>query len=124
MIGYHMLQGESSSLNNSPHKSPDSLAVSPLAVPMLAGPGTIATTMSLSASDHWFEVVSTIVVFLTMCLLTFCCFVLGDRLVRLIGSNGLQIITRLMGLILTVIGAQMFIKGVFGAYSTMPGIAS
>lgn len=124
IIGYHMLHGESSALHDSQHKNPDNLAVSPLAVPILAGPGTIAATMSFAASGGWFEVVSTIAVFLILCLITFFCFVFGDRLVRLIGNNGLQIITRLMGLILAVIGVQMFIEGAFGAFKKMSVVSS
>ena len=42
-------------------------------------------------------------------------FVFGERLVRFLGSGGLNVITRLMGLILAVIGVQMLIGGISGA---------
>ncbi|MCP4268833.1 MAG: MarC family protein, partial [Candidatus Brocadiaceae bacterium] len=42
-------------------------------------------------------------------------FIFGQRILKLFGENGLGIITRLMGLILAVIGVQMLIKGIYGA---------
>ena len=114
IIGYHMLQGEGSSLHSS-NKNADSLAVSPLAVPILAGPGTIATAMNFSASGGWFEIVSTILIFSTLCLITYVCFIFGERIIDKLGESALQIITRLMGLILSVIGIQMLVEGIYGA---------
>ena len=46
---------------------------------------------------------------------TFVFFVFGERLVAFPGSTGLNVITRLMGLILAVIGVQMLIEGIDGA---------
>ena len=59
--------------------------------------------------------VITIVAFGLLCLLTYVFFVSGERLVRVLGDEGLMMVTRLMGLILAVIGTQMFITGVAGA---------
>ncbi len=115
IIGYHMLHGESSSLHTHEGEDPDDIAISPLAVPILAGPGTIATTMSFSASGGWTEVLTTVGVFALLSIITFLCFVFGQRLVQFVGENGLKIVTRLMGLILAVIGVQMLIEGIYGA---------
>jgi len=41
----------------------------------------------------------------------------GERLVALIGESALNIITRLMGLILAVIGVQMALEGIRGAFN-------
>jgi multiple antibiotic resistance protein len=57
----------------------------------------------------------TIIAFGLLCLVTYIFFVSGERLVRLLGDEGLMMVTRLMGLILAVIGTQMFITGVAGA---------
>ncbi len=115
IIGYHMLHGESSSLHKSENKTNDDIAISPLAVPILAGPGTIATTMSFSASGCWTEIIITICIFALLCGITFAAFIFGRRILNLFGKNGLGIITRLMGLILAVIGVQMLIEGIYGA---------
>jgi multiple antibiotic resistance protein len=47
-------------------------------------------------------------------LLTYICFVFGERLIGAIGESGVKIVTRLMGLILAVVGVQMAIGGVLG----------
>jgi len=112
-----MLHGENSKM----HKPTDTvdadadIAISPLAVPILAGPGTIATAMNYSATGSWGKIIITMTSFSVLCLLTYICFIFGQRLVQLIGDNGINIVTRLMGLILAIIGTQMFLEGVFGA---------
>ena len=50
-----------------------------------------------------------------MCLMTYLCFVFGESVLARVGAGGLKIVTRLMGLILAVIGVQMGIEGVAGA---------
>lgn len=121
VIGYQMLHGEGSRLHAADPDDDDNLAISPLAVPLLAGPGTIATTMSFAASGGWVDVSATVGVFALMCVVTYGCFVFGERLLERIGDSVLQIVTRLMGLILAVIGTQMFIEGVREAFSLAGG---
>ena len=110
-----MLHGEGSSLHDAENKTPGDIAISPLAVPLMAGPATIANTMSFSASGGWSEIAVTIFVFTFLCIVTFASYLFGERVLSLFGKTSLDIVTRLMGLILSVIGAQMFIEGVFGA---------
>ncbi|MFS1523810.1 MarC family protein [Microbulbifer sp. 2304DJ12-6] len=118
LVGYHMLQGASSKLHTSQKKDGADIAVSPMAVPLLAGPGTIATAMSYSAADGWPEIIVTIVVFAILCIITFFCFIFSSKILSVAGKSGLDIITRLMGLILAVIGVQMMIVGVQTAMQT------
>ena len=115
-IGYNMLQGHSSSMHNSSQDTHDDVAISPLAVPILAGPGTIATTMSYSASGGWMEITGTVSMFFLLCIITYYSFIFGHKIIQFVGKDGLTIITRLMGLILAIIGVQMLIEGVVGAY--------
>jgi multiple antibiotic resistance protein len=112
IIGYQMLHGESSKMHASGRSEMEDPTVSPLAVPILAGPGTIATAMNFSASGHWRELIITITTFGILCIVTLLCFIAGEGLVKMIGRKGLEIITRLMGLILAVIGIQMLLQGV------------
>lgn len=120
MVGYHMLQGSASKLHSHSADTSDDddkdIAISPLALPILAGPGTIATAMNYSASGQILHIVITIIAFALLCLITFICFLYGAKLIEKIGQEGVSITTRLMGLILTIIGAQMFIQGVHDAY--------
>lgn len=123
LIGYHMLQGGPSDVQH-PAESEQivdrdtqlSVAITPLAMPILAGPGTIATAMSFVADGSVNEILITLVAFMALCLITYTCFVAGAKIVAYLGKAGLNIITRLMGLILAVIGMQMLIDGLKGAF--------
>ncbi len=123
LIGFDMLHGKQSSvhqLNDEDNqKCIDarlSVAVFPLAMPILAGPGTIVTAMSYSSQGGLGPALLTVAAFALLCVITFVVFVFGRRLLVLCGEGALGVITRLMGLILAVIGAQMLIDGIRGAF--------
>ena len=123
LIGFHMLQGGHSSVQHpsdeDKQKSREAalgVAVSPLAMPILAGPGTIATAMSFSAGGGLMEMVMTISMFAVLCIITYVLFIFGEKFVTYIGASALGVVTRMMGLILAVIGTQMVIKGLHGAF--------
>jgi len=123
LIGFHMLQGDQSSVQHPSDKDKRksleaalSVTVSPLAMPILAGPGTIATAMNFSTGENFMDMAVTIVVFGVLCLITYVLFVSGEKFVTYIGASALGVITRMMGLILAVIGSQMVITGVHGAF--------
>lgn len=116
MIGYHMLQGSGSKIHSADNQDDDNdISISPLAVPLLAGPGTIATAMNYSNGGIIQDLI-TIAVFFVLCVITYICFRFCNQIISKIGQSGLGIITRLMGLILAVIGTQMFIEGINGAF--------
>lgn len=122
VIGFQMLHGEQSRVHN-PSAEDQNLeaelgaAVSPLAVPILAGPGTIATAMSFVADGSPLTLAITIGAFLILCAITYVFFVSGEGLIRYIGQGGTKVVTRFMGLILAVIGVQMLLEGIRGIWS-------
>ena len=128
LIGYQMLHGSKSSVH---HPSDDdqrdsrdaalSVAITPLAIPILAGPGTIATAMNFASTGGTLELVLTIAAFALLCVVTFLFFAFGEGLTRFLGKSGLNVITRIMGLILAVIGVQMLLDGVRGAFPLSGG---
>ena len=122
LIGYQMLHGNQSNVQQptvedqqGSMQSALSIAVTPLAIPILGGPGTIATAMNYASAGGVGEMVITIAAFAVLCVITYAFFVFGQNLVRFLGTGGLNVITRLMGLILAVIGVQMLIAGISGA---------
>jgi multiple antibiotic resistance protein len=122
-IGFHMLQGNQSKVQHPSEEDKQnsreaalSVAVSPLGMPILAGPGTITTAMNFSAGGGLMEVVVTIAVFALLCVITYFLFIFGEKLVSYIGASALGVITRMMGLILAVIGTQMVTEGLHGAF--------
>lgn len=123
-IGLQMLEGNQSSVHypseEERHDSRDaalSVAISPLGMPLLAGPGTIATAMTFSAGGGIASIVMTISVFAVLCLITYLFFVFGGKLVGYLGASALGVITRMMGLILAAIGTQMVIEGLHGSFN-------
>jgi multiple antibiotic resistance protein len=123
LVGYHMLQGGEHSSVQHPseedkQKSREAeleIAITPLAMPILAGPGTIATAMNFASGGGFREFAVTAGAFLVLCVISYMFFVSGERLVKHIGDNGVKVVTRLMGLILGVIGIQMLLQGIGGA---------
>ena len=122
LIGYQMLHGQPSRVQQpsavdqkSSLAAELSVAVTPLAMPILAGPGTIATAMNFASTGRISDMFVTIAAFAVLCAITFVAFLSGERLLAILGRNGINIVTRLMGLILAVIGVQMLITGLAGA---------
>ena len=123
MVGYQMLHGGGHSSVQHPseedkQKTVDAgleVAITPLAMPILAGPGTIATAMNYASAGGVLEFIVTIGAFFVLCVISYLFFVSGERMVEYIGDNGIKVITRMMGLILAVIGVQMLIQGIGGA---------
>ncbi|QCU90934.1 MarC family protein [Thiomicrorhabdus sediminis] len=124
VIGMQMLQGSQSSVQNPSEKDRKQsreaalgIAISPLAMPILAGPGTITTAMSFSAGGDILPVLITIAMFAVMCVITYFLFIYGEKFITYIGASALGVITRMMGMILAVIGTQMVVSGIQGAFN-------
>jgi len=91
-----------------------SVAITPLGIPLLAGPGVIITAMNFSAGG-WANCIITIFSFGLLCIITYFVFVFGKKIKKIMGTSILKVITRMMGLILAVIGIQMLIDGTYSA---------
>ncbi|MCG2808225.1 MAG: MarC family protein [Coriobacteriia bacterium] len=126
VIGFRMLQGDPSAVQNPALHSVNSqdytttldMAISPLAVPILVGPGTIATALSYTGHGDPIRVALTISAFGVLCIVTYLLFVFGKPLVRWLGRTGTRALNRLMGLVLAVVGVQLLLKGIGGALKT------
>ncbi|MGB5996272.1 MAG: MarC family protein, partial [Marinomonas sp.] len=86
LVGYHMLNGHTSKMHSAQEHDETDIAVSPLAVPLLAGPGTIATAMNYSSSGGVSGILVTLSVFAVLCIITFFCFIFSSRILALIGK--------------------------------------
>src|SRR5712692_10482668 len=112
-----MLRGRTSQTKTSPEEEKegaqkDDVAVVPLAMPLLAGPGAIATVMVLMSKGK--GIASAIPVLVSV-LLTFVAsyYVLRSASIvqRVLGQSGVAILQRLMGLILAAIAVQFIADG-------------
>lgn len=116
VIGYHMING-----NHSPsykgmeqqavNSDPMSVAISPLAMPLFAGPGTITTALSLGNGGLRNQLI-TVVAFALLCVITYLLLRSAKQIAGFLGKNLMKIITKMMGLLLFSIGIQMIIVSV------------
>jgi multiple antibiotic resistance protein len=112
-VGFEMLQSKKSAVKHLENPSIDeNIAVSPLAIPILAGPGTIVTAMNYVTKSEYIHIVIVIAVFAFMCLLTYLFFRMSDKIVKVFGTNVISVIGKIMGLIIAIIGTDMIIEGI------------
>jgi multiple antibiotic resistance protein len=91
----------------------------PLAVPLLAGPSTLATLLLLqsSAPGH----TGGLLLALTLAWMVSCAILLSSTLLhRLLRERGLIAVERLMGLLLVMVAVQMFLDGLEGVLARRP----
>ena len=103
VIGYHMING-----NHSPsykgmeqqavNSDPMSIAISPLAMPLFAGPGTITTALSLANGGLRNQLI-TVVAFALLCVITYLLLRSAKQIAGFLGKNLMKIITKFMGLL-------------------------
>lgn len=122
LIGRDMLNGDSSEVhtptqedNAKSLEAELSISVCPLAIPILAGPGIIASTMSYVSDKGFSEAIFCIISMAILNAINYFFFVSGERFLSFIGESAIKVISRMMGLVLAVMGVQMIIRGVYGA---------
>ena len=117
-IGFEMLMSQKSKVHNTQHKETTSgLAISPLAIPILAGPGTIVTAMNFVTDTSYLHIAVVVILFGLMIGLTYIAFTLSDWIVEKVGHHLISVIGKIMGLILAIIGTGMVVEGVKLAFN-------
>lgn len=112
-VGFEMLQSKKSKIHHNEDIEPDEgVAISPLAIPILAGPGTIVTAMNYITDGSILHIAIVIVIFALMVYLTYLAFSLSELIVKKIGNHLITVIGKIMGLILAIMGAGMTIEGI------------
>ena len=95
----------------------DDIAVSPIGIPLIAGPGAITAAMLLSSQTpqlySYFTLIFSIFFVLS---LVYLILRNGNVILKLLGTTGIRVIQRLMGLILMVIAVQFVINGLISIY--------
>jgi len=118
-VAFDMLQGEvtRTKLNPQDEKAAaarrDEIAVVPLGIPLLAGPGAISTVMIYEGSasgDPWI-IVATFIAILVTTAATFVILKLGQPILSKLGRTGVMAMTRVLGLILAALGVQFVLNG-------------
>ena len=89
-----------------------SIAVVPLTIPLLPGPATISTMIIYAQrSRHWWEEAMLVGYGVVVGLAAYLAFASSGRISRLLGRTGIDIMTRLMGLILAALAVEIMADG-------------
>ncbi len=111
-IGFEMLQSKPRQAHTTHAPIDDSVAISPIAIPLMAGPGTIVTAMGRVSDHNYIHIIITIAMFAILCILTYLTFIGANRIIHILGQNMILVIGKLMGLIISIIGVDMIISGI------------
>jgi multiple antibiotic resistance protein len=95
------------------------VSVFPLAFPLIAGPGAL-TTVLLMAGKHAQQTAGTIVVLLVVPVVLLCALISllqAERIMRVLGETGANVITRLLGVVLAALAVQYALDGLRAAFA-------
>lgn len=117
-VSYQMIFGdrprrEAREADKATSEHASDVAVFPLAIPMMAGPGAIATTLLLSGdAGYGARLAIIIAVVLSVCLLCMLCFASASLIARTLGRTGNAVLSRVLGMLLAAYSVQFVINGI------------
>jgi multiple antibiotic resistance protein len=122
LMAIDMLRAQPSRTRSTPEESAErsareDIAIFPLATPLLAGPGSIATTMVfMGRSTAWWQALPVIGAVLLTCFIGYWLLRGATFIDRLLGKTGMNVLNRVMGLILAAIAVQFILDGIGAAF--------
>jgi len=117
LMAVHMLQARTSTVKTNAYEQSEAVekedvSVVPLAIPLLAGPGSISTVILFSTSmTHIVDKIALGVIILFVVLIIWPVLMLSEPIGNKLGRTGLNIATRIMGLILAAIAVRFMLEG-------------
>lgn len=95
------------------HEARPDPSVFPLAMPLIAGPGALATMVLLSSqnSGNWAALAEVQLVMLLVLVLVYLLFRISNRIERVLGPIGIVVLTRLFGILLAALSVQFVLDG-------------
>jgi multiple antibiotic resistance protein len=127
VIGYNMVFAKDEESRSKPqaaakHDAIQNIAIFPLAIPIIAGPGAISATIILgSKAQNLLEHIALLVVVAIAVGTCLTVMLLANRIDRFLGETGRIIVSRLFGMILAALAMQFVVDGVM---SLVPGASS
>ncbi|AOK51621.1 YchE family NAAT transporter [Burkholderia stagnalis] len=117
LMAISMLNAQAGNTRSTPEErheaeQKDNIAVVPLAIPLLTGPGSISTVIIYAAnSRHWYERAGLVAIGAALACLCFVAMRLAEPIANWIGRTGINIATRLMGLMLSALAVEFIVNG-------------
>jgi multiple antibiotic resistance protein len=95
----------------------EDISLTPMAMPILAGPGAMSLAIGLSTFGQTFpHYIGFVLGFAAIALLTWICFRESDAMVRVLNVNAIGALNRVLGLFILAIGVNMVVKGVLDVF--------
>ena len=127
LMAIAMLNGQAGSLRTTPEEEAEAedrnaIAVVPLAIPLMAGPGSISTAIiQMQRSSLQYHGLLVIVTIVLVCLLLWLVLRLATVIGKALGQIGLNIINRIFGLILAAISVEIMANGLRELFPVLAG---
>jgi multiple antibiotic resistance protein len=112
LVALEMIRGESYTDAQVAKEGPVALAVYPLAIPKIAGPGAMLAVVLITDNDRFNLVgqVSTIGVLALVLLITFLILLAAAPISRVIGAAGVSVVSRVMGMLLAALAVTLVLS--------------
>jgi MarC family membrane protein len=100
-----------------------SIAVVPLTIPLLTGPATISTMVIYAdKTRHWWDLALLVGYGVVIGLAVWASFTAAGRLARWLGQTGINVMTRLMGLLLAAVAVEIMADGLIKLFPVLSGV--
>jgi multiple antibiotic resistance protein len=100
-----------------------SIAIVPLTIPLLTGPATISTMVIYAdKTRHWWQLAVLVGYGVVIGLSVWLAFSLSGRIARVLGKTGINVMTRLMGLILAALAVEVMSEGLVKLFPVLAGV--
>jgi len=98
-------------------EEPEDISVFPMGIPMIAGPGSIATAMLVTSRNHGIQLVVVLAALAAVLITTLVSLLAAGAIMRVLGDKLEAMITRILGVLLAALAAQYVIDGVKASFS-------
>lgn len=96
------------------------ISLTPLAIPMMAGPGSISLLISLNEGfENTHQIITTVLAVLIVCIICYVMLRSSQYIVKALGSNGINSISRIIGFIVIALGIEYFWAGLSSFIKTL-----
>jgi multiple antibiotic resistance protein len=121
LVAVDIIFGRPSNVRPDPEEQPDpreDIAVFPLAIPLIAGPGALATVLLYTGGAGAGETVAFLGVLALVLILTLFSLLLAPRIMDIFGATGSDVFSRVLGVLLAALAVQFVLDGII---ASLPG---
>lgn len=117
MLHSHRSETQEVAVERTEGERKDDFGITPLGIPMLAGPGAISVVMVLMGQSRlWWQAIPVFLAIVATSIASFYLLVAGAEVQQHLGETGVRILMRLMGLLLAAMAVQFVLNGIADAW--------